>query len=170
MTLKEKNYITPGGMKRLQDEYNYLKKIERPKVCDVVAWAASLGDRSENADYQYGKKRLREIDRRMRFLAKRIDIAVVIDPVTVKAQKIQFGATVVLEDEEGNERSFSIVGVDETDSPKGKISWKSPIGSSLLGKEEGDSVLVKAPGGEKEYEVISFCYREIPSEEFVYEG
>lgn len=170
MSGKEKNYITPKGLKRLQDEYDFFKKVERPKVCDVVSWAASLGDRSENADYQYGKKRLREIDRRMRFLAKRIDCAVVINPVDQKANKIQFGATVLIEDEDGNEKKVSIVGVDETNAQEGKISWKSPLGGSLLGKIEGDTVLVKAPGGEKEFEILSFSYDDIPMEDFVYDG
>ena len=105
---EEKNYITPDGLKVLQDEYNFLKKIERPKVCDIVSWAASLGDRSENADYQYGKKRLREIDKRMRFLGSRIDKAIVINPLEQSSEKIQFGATVTLEDEGGTKPNSDI--------------------------------------------------------------
>lgn len=163
-----KNYITPKGFERLQAEYNFLKKIERPKVCDIVSWAASLGDRSENADYQYGKKRLREIDKRMRFLAGRMGSAEVIDPEKQKASKIQFGATVTLEDEDGEVSIYSIVGVDESHVAKGRVSWKSPLGASMLGKEVGDTILVKAPGGHREYEVCSFEYREILIEEFEY--
>ncbi|MCR9203153.1 MAG: transcription elongation factor GreB [Halobacteriovoraceae bacterium] len=170
MVEKEKNYITPRGLKRLQDEYDYLKKVERPKVCDVVSWAASLGDRSENADYQYGKKRLREIDKRMRFLARRIDCAIVINPMDQKSERIQFGATVILVDEEGAKKEISIVGIDESDARSGRVSWKSPLGKSLLGKSDGDSVLVRAPSGEREFEILSFSYDDILMKEFVYES
>ena len=169
MKAKDKNYITPKGLARLQDEYDFLKKIERPKVCDLVSWAASLGDRSENADYLYGKKRLREIDRRMRFLSHRISCAVVINPVNREMSQIQFGATVELENDQGKREKFSIVGVDEIDGHYGKISWKSPLGKSLLGKDVGDVIVVQAPKGEKEYEIISFVYEDIFTKEFTIE-
>jgi len=128
-----------------------------------VAWAASNGDRSENADYLYGKKRLREIDKRVRFLVQRIEIAVVVDPAGVEADKVQFGATVIIGDEEGVTRTFSIVGVDEIDTGRGLISWKSPIGSSLIGKEVGDTIDVHTPKGVISYEIIEIIYREISS-------
>lgn len=169
MKAKDKNYITPKGLARLQDEYDFLKKVERPKVCDLVSWAASLGDRSENADYLYGKKRLREIDRRMRFLSHRISCAVVINPVNREMSQIQFGATVELENDQGKRQKFSIVGVDEIDGHYGKISWKSPLGKSLLGKDVGDVIVVQAPKGEKEYEIISFVYEDIFTKEFTIE-
>jgi len=169
MKAKDKNYITPKGLARLQDEYDFLKKVERPKVCDLVSWAASLGDRSENADYLYGKKRLREIDRRMRFLSHRISCAVVINPVNREMSQIQFGATVELENDQGKREKFSIVGVDEIDGHYGKISWKSPLGKSLLGKDVGDVIVVQAPKGEKEYEIISFVYEDIFTKEFTIE-
>jgi len=165
-----KNYITPGGFKKLQDEYDFLKKQERPRITRLVAWAASLGDRSENADYIYGKKRLREIDRRMRFLSKRINEAEVIDPQKLENSKVQFGATVILEDDAGNERKVSIVGVDETAARLGRVSWQSPLGKALLGKEVGDVIEVRAPGGLTEYELKEFKYLEILIEEFQYDG
>jgi transcription elongation factor GreB len=162
----EKNYITPGGHKRLVDELEWLKKVERPEVTKVVSWAASLGDRSENADYIYGKKRLREIDSRTRFLLSRLDKAIVVDPTQTKSDRVQFGASVVVCDEEGNERHFSIVGVDETDGKQGRISWKSPIGSKLLGKSAGDSIEVTTPNGVDEYEIVSIEYKRLEVEEF----
>lgn len=163
---KEKNYITPNGLKRMQDELYQLNQVERPEVTKTVTWAASNGDRSENADYQYGKRRLREIDRRVRFLSKRIELAVVVDPVELNkklnTQRIQFGATVKLEDENsGEERVVSIVGVDEIDVNKNHISWKSPLGSLLIGKEEGDSVTLKLPQGIKEYSIINVEYKKL---------
>ena len=171
------NYITPSGFKRLQDEYTFYKKEERPHITKLVAWAASLGDRSENADYLYGKKRLREIDKRMRFLSSRIGSAQVVDPLEQKRlhaanqkRPIQFGATVTLEDSEGQEKVVSIVGVDESNVKKGRVSWQSPLGKSLLGKEVGDHVVVRAPGGENEYEIVEFIYKEIEIEELHYDG
>lgn len=159
---KEKNYITPIGLKRLQDELYELSQVERPEVTKTVTWAAGNGDRSENADYQYGKKRLREIDRRVRFLSKRIELSVVVDPERMTTQKIQFGATVKLEDENsGEEKIISIVGVDEIDVNKSHISWRSPLGSLLLGKEEGDSVTLKLPQGMKEYLIIEVEYKKL---------
>jgi transcription elongation factor GreB len=159
--MNKKNYITPKGYKKLQDELNQLLKVERPEVTKLVQWAASNGDRSENADYLYGKKRLREIDRRLRFLSQRLEAAVLVEPTTVNSSKVQFGATVALLDEDGNERTFSIVGVDEVDTARSRISWQSPIGRSLLGKESGDEVLVKVPTGELTYEIISVTYLEL---------
>lgn len=159
--MEKNNYITPAGHQRLLAEFEQLTKVERPEVTNLVQWAASNGDRSENADYQYGKKRLREIDRRLRFLSKRLESAVVIDPTTVTSDRVQFGATVEVEDEEGKKRVFSIVGVDEIATDKGHISWQSPIGRSLLGKEEGDEVLIHVPLGEVIYTITSITYKSI---------
>lgn len=163
----EINYITPLGFKRLQDEHEHLSRVERPETVKVVTWAASLGDRSENADYQYGKKRLREIDRRLRFLSKRIDAAQIVDPEKVETDKVQFGATVRLEDEEGEIKVFSIVGTDEIDTQKGLISWKSPIGKGLIGKEEGDEVVIRTPKGDSDYTILEVEYKKIQIQEFV---
>ncbi|MFT6069740.1 MAG: transcription elongation factor GreB [Bacteriovoracaceae bacterium] len=162
----DKNYITPKGLKRLFDEQEYLIKILRPETTKVVTWAASLGDRSENADYQYSKKKLREIDRRLRFLAKRIDSAVSVNPLEIQSEKVQFGATVTLENEEGETKVFSIVGIDETDTKKFYISWRSPIGSALIGKEKNDEVLVRTPLGEVEYSISHIEYKEIEMEDW----
>ncbi len=156
-----KNYITPKGLKRLQDEYDFLVKLDRPKTVEVVKWAASLGDRSENADYQYGKKRLREIDKRLRFLSQRLKLAEVVDPVGFKSQKIQFGATVELESIEGEIRTVSIVGVDESSPRDGRVSWQSPLGKSLIGKEVGDDVSVQTPSGVVEYSILQINYCDI---------
>ncbi len=160
MTVKN-NYITPRGFKILTDELQHLLRVERPEVTKLVQWAASNGDRSENADYLYGKKRLREIDRRVRFLTQRLDAAVVVDPVSIKSEKVQFGATVEVSDEEGNIKILSIVGVDEVDTTKGHLSWQSPIGKSLIGKTEGDEVTIHVPSGEIEFEIISIEYKEL---------
>lgn len=157
----EKNYITPVGFKRLVDEQDHLVRVERPEVTKVVTWAASLGDRSENADYQYGKKRLREIDKRLLFLKRRIEAAEVVDPTQVKSSKIQFGAKVTLLDIDGQKKFYIIVGVDEINSNQNKISWKSPIGRALIGKEEGDEVVVRTPAGDVEYEILKVEYGEI---------
>ncbi|MFG1486032.1 transcription elongation factor GreB [Halobacteriovorax sp. RZ-2] len=161
MAIKKDNYITPRGYAKLEEELNFLMKTERPEVTATVKWAASLGDRSENADYQYGKKRLREIDRRIRFLNTRINAALIVDPLSVSSEKIQFGATVVLEDEDGNEKRYSIVGVDEVDTTKGLVSWKSPIARAMIGKEEGDEVIVQAPGDDFEYTIVEINYIDI---------
>lgn len=159
---KEKNYITPRGLKRLQDELHQLVRIERPEVTKTVAWAAANGDRSENADYIYGKKRMREIDKRVRFLTSRIELAVVVDPESVKSNKVQFGATVTISDEDdGEEKTVSIVGVDEIATSKNQISWRSPLGSSLIGKQVGDTILLKIPAGTKSYEIIEIVYKSI---------
>ena len=157
--MEKNNYITPLGHKRLLDELENLLKNERPEVTKLVQWAASNGDRSENADYLYGKRRLREIDRRIRFLTQRLDASVVVDPQKMNSNKIQFGATIELLDEEGKTKTFTIVGVDEVTTSLGRISWQSPVGKSLIGKSSGDEVLVKVPSGEVVYEVISVTYK-----------
>lgn len=160
--MAEKNYITQKGIDRLLKELNQLIHVERPEVTKVIAWAASNGDRSENADYIYGKKKLREIDRRARFLGKRVKAAIVVNPLEILSDRIKFGATVEMENcENGEIKVVSIVGVDEIDSSKGYISWKSPIGRSLLNKEEGDFVEVRAPAGTIEYEICRVQYIEL---------
>lgn len=164
------NYITTGGFKYLQDEFTYLKNTVRPDVTKLVSWAASLGDRSENADYQYGKKRLREIDKRLRFLGQRIDAAQVVDPSLGNGDTVQFGATVLVDREDLGLIEYQIVGVDETDTKAGRISWVSPLGKALLGKQVGDEVIIIAPKGNIEIEVVSVEYKEIFIPEYVYEG
>lgn len=152
------NYITPTGLQKLKDELEFLMKEDRPKVVKTVAWAASNGDRSENADYIYGKKRLREIDRRMRWLTKRIEAAEVVDPATQATSKVVFGATVTIEDEDGVQKTYQIVGEDEIETTLGKISWKSPIAKALLNKEEGDEVKIKRPKGDSWVEITQVQY------------
>ncbi len=143
------NYITPAGFEKLRTEYLTLLNDERPKVVVTVTWAASNGDRSENADYQYGKKRLREIDGRLHFLQKRMESAEVVDPKTLKSDKVIFGATVVIEDENGDRKTYQIVGADEFDISKNKISWRSPIATALLGKKIDDEVKIQRPKGDE---------------------
>jgi transcription elongation factor GreB len=150
-----KNYMTPGGAARMRDELHRLLHEDRPEVVRVVSWAASNGDRSENGDYIYGKRRLREIDRRIRFLQKRLERAEIVDPLQQSGDRVLFGATVELVGEDGAVRRYSIVGIDETDIPKGRISWISPIGRALLNQSEGDSVVVATPKGEEEFEIRS---------------
>lgn len=145
----EKNYITPSGFTKLKDEYNQLLTVERPKIVETVAWAASNGDRSENADYIYGKRRLREIDKRLHFLQTRIEFAVVVDPKELTGNKVVFGSTVTILNEEDETQSYQIVGQDEFDIKNGKISWKSPVATALLGKKIGDEVKVSKPGGDE---------------------
>ncbi|WP_413558038.1 transcription elongation factor GreB [Bdellovibrio sp. HCB209] len=145
----KKNYITPEGLEKLRSEYQQLMHGERPKIVEIVQWAASNGDRSENADYQYGKKRLREIDKRVHFLTKRIEDAEVVDPKVMKGETVLFSATVTLVTEEGDELVYQIVGEDEFDPKKGKISWKSPVARALLGKKLGDEVKLVKPSGEE---------------------
>ena len=159
--MEKKNYMTPSGFKKLEDELRFLKTKERPEVTQTVSWAAGNGDRSENGDYIYGKKKLRQIDKRIEFLVKQIDSADVVDPLETKSDKICFGATVKIEDEEGVEKKFSIVGLQESDIAKEKISWKSPLGSALLGKVVGDVAIYKTPRGEKEAEILEIIYKEI---------
>ena len=157
-----RNYITPGGHARLKNELDHLLRVERPHVVEVVAWAASNGDRSENGDYIYGKKRLREIDRRIRFLTKRLDIAEVVDPCARSAtDQVFFGATVVVCDEDGAENRYQIVGVDETDFANGRISWVSPLARALIKSREGDRVRFMSPAGWREIEVLEVSYQPI---------
>lgn len=155
MSPTDKNYITPEGFQKLKDECHQLFHVERPKVVETVAWAASNGDRSENADYIYGKRRLREIDSRLGFLGKKLENAEVVDPKLLKKDKVTFGHTVTVEDEDGNQKKFQIVGEDEWDINKGKISWKSPVAKALLGKKIDDEVIVKKPAGEEILTIIS---------------
>ncbi|CAN93736.1 MULTISPECIES: transcription elongation factor GreB [Sorangium] len=151
-------YITPSGARRLSEELARLRSVERPRVVQEVADAAAQGDRSENAEYIYGKKKLREIDRRMHYLTKRLEKAVVVDPSEQRGDKVFFGATVEIEDEDGARRTYQIVGEDEIDSAAGRISWRSPVGRSLLGKRAGDVITVRRPAGEAEMELISVRY------------
>jgi len=152
------NYITPEGFQRLQEEFKQLFHEERPKLVETVAWAAGNGDRSENGDYIYGKKRLREIDKRLKFLRDRIESAKVVDPKTITGTKVVFGATVTICDEEGEERTYQIVGEDEIEPGKNRISWKSPMAKALLGKSEGDEVEITRPAGKLFAEVIKVSY------------
>lgn len=155
---QSKNYITPSGIEKLKSEYHELINVERPKVVETVAWAASNGDRSENADYQYGKKRLREIDRRLHFLQKRIEAAEVIDPKTLKADKVVFGAKVTIENEDGVSNTYQIVGEDELDIKQNKISWKSPVARALLGKKLDDEVRIQKPAGDEMIIITAIIY------------
>lgn len=149
MKSDEKNYLTPQGFEKLKSEYHQLLNEDRPKVVATVAWAASNGDRSENADYIYGKRRLREIDSRLRFLLGRLDKAFVVDPTTLSGNTVVFGSTITVENEEGDEITYQIVGEDEFDIKLGRISWKSPVAKALLGKKVDDEVTVKKPQGEE---------------------
>lgn len=154
-----KNYMTPAGHKRLQAELRHLLREERPKVVDIVSWAAGNGDRSENGDYIYGKKRLREIDRRVRFLTKRLEIAEVVDQnLQTNRDQIFFGATVTYENQRGEEKTIRIVGVDEARIELGEVSWVSPIARALLKATEGDVVKVQTPNGPEEIEVVEIAY------------
>jgi transcription elongation factor GreB len=167
---KPKNYITPAGLQRLKDEHRFLLNRERPAVTQVVAWAASNGDRSENADYQYGKRRLRQIDSRIRFLSKRIDAAEVIDPAAPRpraaASRVFFGATVTYKDAAGEEHLVRIVGVDEVDLNRRCISWMSPLARALMKATTGDRVLLRAPKKTEHLEIIDVEYAPIPMEPF----
>jgi transcription elongation factor GreB len=157
-----KNYITPAGHARLKIELQRLLDKERPELVKVIAWAASNGDRSENADYIYGKRRLREIDRRIRFLTQRLDIAEVIDPARPGGEQVFFGATVRYRDGKGIERTVSIVGQDEVDTPRGRISWISPVARALTKARAGDSVELRTPAGREELEVLELRYVDLP--------
>jgi transcription elongation factor GreB len=154
-----RNYITPQGYARLRDELTHLMNVERPSVVQVVSWAASNGDRSENGDYLYGKKRLREIDRRMRFLTRRLDIAEVVDPAAQpNRDQVFFGATILYMDKAGEEHEVTIVGVDEAEPLAGKISWISPVARALLKAREGDTVTLRTPGGVDTLEILEVRY------------
>jgi len=157
-----RNYMTPGGFARLKAELGRLVDKDRPEVVATVAWAASNGDRSENGDYIYGKKRLREIDRRIRFLIKRLDHAEVVDPVARRddenAEQVFFGATVTVANGRGEERTVSIVGIDEIDTTRGYISWVSPMARALIKAREGDTVTLATPGGVEQLEILHVRY------------
>jgi transcription elongation factor GreB len=169
-----KNYITPSGLERLKDEHRFLLSRERPAVTEVVAWAAGNGDRSENADYQYGKRRLRQIDGRIRFLTKRIEAAEVVDPEAPRAgpanskekPRAFFGATVRYANAAGVSRVVSIVGTDEIDLNRNHISWVSPLGRALMKSAAGDSVVLQLPGGTECLTVLEVCYERIAVEPF----
>jgi len=165
-----KNYITPAGLQRLKDEHRFLLSRERPAVVEVVAWAASNGDRSENADYLYGKRRLRQIDSRIRFLTQRIDAAVVVDPAASRppstATRVFFGATVTYKDSVGLEHVVSIVGIDEVDLDRGYISWRSPLANALMKASPGDCVDLRAPAKTERLEIIDVEYAPIPMDSF----
>ena len=154
-------YITPEGLARIRSEYDELFGIERPKIVETVSWAASLGDRSENADYIYGKRRLREIDRRLGYLAKIMKQAKVVDPAKQLARdQVRFGATVELADEDDSRRTVTIVGDDESDASAGRIGWSAPIARALIGAKIGDERIVRLPSGEKSYEIVAITYPE----------
>ncbi len=157
-----KNYITTAGYKRLNDELTNLWGDVRPKLVETITWAASNGDRSENGDYIYGKRKLREIDRRIRFLSKRLDSAVVVDNAGREHDCVYFGATVTVADEEGQERTLSIVGIDELDPVNGRVSWISPIAKALMKAVVGDVVTLKTPSGEEQLEVVDIRYDPLP--------
>lgn len=157
-----RNYITPAGHARLKEEFEHLVKRERPHVVEIVAWAASNGDRSENGDYIYGKRRLREIDRRIRFLTKRLDIAEVVDPLRQgDNDQIFFGARVTVADEDGQESTYTIVGVDEADVARGRVSWISPLARALIKSREGDSIRFQSPLGIRELDIVEVLYQTI---------
>ena len=154
-----KNYITPRGYKRLKDEHHYLRLVERPRVVDEVAYAASLGDRSENAEYIYGKRRLREIDRRLRWLHKRLAAAEVVEPSQDRGEVVFFGATVTVGFGDGSEKVFDLVGEDEIEADLGRISWRSPIGQALMRKKEGDNVRFQHLAERATLEIVEVTYR-----------
>ena len=161
MTDGVKNYITPGGYRRLQEELTRLWKVERPPVVATVAWAAANGDRSENGDYIYGKRKLREIDRRIRYLSKSLDRAVVVDNAGKTHGRVHFGATVTVADEAGDEREVTIVGVDELDVGDARVSWRSPLAKALLTARVGDTVTVRAPRGSQCLEIVAIRYDDL---------
>ena len=167
---KLKNYITPAGLQRLKDEHRFLLNRERPAVTQVVAWAAANGDRSENADYLYGKRRLRQIDSRIRFLTKRIDAAEVVDPAAPRAglaaTRAFFGATVTYKDAAGHEHLVCIVGIDEVDLNRRYISWRSPLARALMKSEPGARVVLHAPGRTEQLLILEVRYERIPVEPF----
>ena len=169
-----RNYMTPGGFARMRRELDRLVTRERPELVATVAWAAGNGDRSENGDYIYGKKRLREIDRRIRFLVRRLDNAEVVDPAMPRdedaASRVYFGATVTVAGARGDERTVSIVGIDEIDTARGYISWISPMARALLKAREGDTVTVRTPAGNEELEVIDVRYVPLATDDATHGG
>ncbi len=157
-----KNYMTPAGYAQLDAEFNQLWRVERPKLVETISWAASNGDRSENGDYIYGKKRLREVDRRIRFLSKRLENAEVVDPAAREyTDQVFFGATVTVADSDGNESTYVLVGIDEADAGRGHIAWISPMARALLKAREGDTVTVQTPDGRRDVDIISVRYQAI---------
>ena len=159
MTDRPPRFITPQGFARIRAEYEELFGVERPKIVETVSWAASLGDRSENADYLYGKKRLREIDRRLSYLSKVMKSAKIVDPARQEQRDaVRFGATVELADEDDERRLVTLVGEDEADASAGRISWAAPIARALVGARVGEERIVRLPGGEKSYEILSIRY------------
>lgn len=161
MSDEVKNYITPAGFRRLQEELARLWKVERPPVVTTVAWAAGNGDRSENGDYIYGKKKLREIDRRIRYLSKSLDRAVVVDNAGKALEQVRFGATVTFRSQSGHEREVTIVGVDELDSGDTRVSWRSPLARALLTSAVGDTVTLRAPRGPEPLTIVAVRYDEL---------
>jgi transcription elongation factor GreB len=156
-----RNYITPAGYARLKAELKRLVEAERPEVVKTVAWAASLGDRSENADYLYGKKKLREIDRRVRFLIKRLEAAEVVESAGRDTDQVFFGCTARISNRTGEERQITIVGVDEVDPARGRVSWVSPVAKALLKSREGDTVTLRTPAGEERLEILEVRYERV---------
>jgi transcription elongation factor GreB len=156
-------YITPGGYSALLAEYEHLRKVERPKITAEVSYAASLGDRSENAEYIYGKKRLRQIDGRLHYLQRRIEALEVVQPTTVASDRIRFGAYVEVEDDAGNTETLQVVGKDEIDIANGKVSYLSPIGQAVMGREDDDEVRLRAPGGIRMLSIVRFWYEDTPT-------
>jgi transcription elongation factor GreB len=156
-----KNYITPAGHARLKSALKALVEVERPELIRTVSWAAANGDRSENADYLYGKKRLREIERRIRFLMKRLEAAEVVDPRDQDQERVYFGATVRYADSGGAEHTVSIVGTDEVDPAHGRVSWVSPVARALIRSREGETVTLQTPAGEEQLEVLEIRYEEL---------
>ncbi len=161
MQSTRKNYMTPAGNVRMKSELKQLVEVERPEVTRVVSWAASNGDRSENGDYLYGKRRLREIDRRIRYLMKRLEEAEVVDPRDRSGDQVFFGATVDYLDPQGAEHTVSIVGIDEADTARGRVSWVSPIARALLRSREGDTVTLQTPAGPQALDVLTVRYSAI---------
>jgi transcription elongation factor GreB len=169
-----RNYMTPGGFRRMKDELEQLVQKERPELVATVSWAAGNGDRSENGDYIYGKKRLREIDRRIRFLVRRLDNAEVVDPAMPRdddaGSRVYFGATVTVADARGDERTISIVGIDEIDTARGYVSWISPMARALLKAREGDTVTVRTPAGNEELDVVDVRYVPLATDDATHGG
>jgi transcription elongation factor GreB len=161
MSTEVKNYITPGGFRRLQEELARLWKVERPPVVATVTWAAGNGDRSENGDYIYGKRKLREIDRRIRYLSKTLDDVVVVDNAGKTHERVHFGATVTFLSESGDQREVTIVGVDELDSNATRVSWRSPLARALLTASVGDTVTLRAPRGPERLEILAVRYDDL---------
>jgi len=160
-----KNYMTPQGHRQMQDELQRLLRVDRPQVVETVAWAAGNGDRSENGDYIYGKRRLREIDRRVRFLTKRLESAEVVDPARqTRRDQVFFGATVTYAAADGAETTVTIVGIDEADFARGQVSWVSPIARTLMKAREGDMVELRTPSGVEQLEVLEICYADAGGE------